>query len=83
VLEIKVLYFAAVRELLGYAEESLKLPDSVESVGDLIAYLTDRHPVLRGAFRGTRVSVNQAFADPSQRLANADVVGVIPPVAGG
>ena len=39
---MKALYFAWVRERVGTAEEELNPPSTVETVGDLIAWLRER-----------------------------------------
>ena len=39
---MKALYFAWVRERVGTAEEELDPPPTVETVGDLIAWLRER-----------------------------------------
>lgn len=80
---ITLLYFAAVRDLLGSSEEAVELPDAVANVGELSRHLERRHPELSGRLRGVRFAVNEVFADAATPLAQGDVVAVIPPVAGG
>lgn len=78
---VRVLYFAALRDLTGVAEEALELPDDVESVGELVVRVTRRHPALR--LDGVRVAKNEEFTDANAQLADGDVVALIPPVSGG
>jgi molybdopterin converting factor subunit 1 len=83
VSRIRVLYFAAVRDLVGLNEEELDLPASVHRVSDLVAELELVHPELRGRLGGVRVAVNEEFAQDSDPIGPGDVVALIPPVAGG
>ncbi len=78
-----MLYFAAIRDLMGVVEETLELPESVRSVADLPRYLEQARPVLRDKLRGVRIAVNETFADGSDPIGNGDVIALIPPVAGG
>ena len=81
-MQIRVLYFAVFRERLGRDAEPLELAAGA-TVGDAIAMLAARHPViaqLRGKFR---VAVNEEFADDTTTLAERDELVLIPPVAGG
>lgn len=78
---ITVLYFAAVRDLVGVDEERLTL--EVGSVGELATHLAERHPALVGRLGPVRFARNEAFATTEEPLADGDVVALIPPVAGG
>jgi molybdopterin converting factor subunit 1 len=79
---VKLLYFAAVRELLGKSEEDLELPDDVERLSQLISFL-ERERGLAGKLGGVRFAINESFAEPGDAIQANDVVAVIPPVAGG
>jgi len=81
-MRVQVLYFAVFRERLRRDGEELELPGGAR-VGDAVAALAERHPVvaaLRGRFQ---VAVNQAMAGDDQPLADGDELALIPPVAGG
>jgi len=82
-MRVRVLYFAAVRELVGRSEESLTLPPDVRSVGALRDHLASREPKLAAALRAVRFARNEEFANERETLDEGDVVAVIPPVAGG
>lgn len=82
-MKVQLLYFAAVRELVGIDEESLDLPAGVETVGDLSAFLETSKPALAGRLKSVRYARNEVFAERGEALAEGDVVAVIPPVAGG
>jgi molybdopterin converting factor small subunit len=53
------------------------------SVGDLIALLVDRHPVLRSYSRFLSASVNRAYVGMQTELLDGDEVIYSPPVGGG
>ena len=80
---VKVLYFAAVRDKLGRAEEELELPEGTATIGDFGRHLERIHPELRGALASLRYAVNESFVELGHRLEPGDVIAVIPPVAGG
>ncbi len=81
-MKVRVLYFAAVRELVGLEEEGLEL-NGVADVCALAAHLEARHPSLAGRLGPVRFAVNEAFAELDAPLSDGDVVALIPPVAGG
>ncbi len=82
-MRVKVLYFAAVRDLVGVAEEECALPAGVDSVGDFAAWVEREHPALAGRTAAVRIARNEEFATPDERLADGDTLALIPPVAGG
>lgn len=82
-MNIEVLYFAGVRDLVGLPEEALSLPAEVRTVGDLARHLEARRPVLRERLASVRFAVNEEFASDDLALSEGDVIAVIPPVAGG
>lgn len=83
---LTILYFAWLRERTGTAEENVTPPVEVRTVGDLIAFLSDRSPRHASAFanrRTVRCAVNQDFADMTTLLSPGDEVAFFPPVTGG
>jgi molybdopterin synthase sulfur carrier subunit len=80
---VKVLYFAALRELMGRAEEELELPPGVGTVRDFVRHLERVRPALAGKMASVRVALDETFANDSDALQNAQVIALIPPVAGG
>ena len=48
-MSVKLLYFAWVRERVGKAEEEIDPPAGVATVGDLVAWLTQRGELERSA----------------------------------
>ena len=76
---IRVEYFAILREHVGRASEELETP--ARTVAELFDELDERYsfpPV--GRFK---VAINEEFGDWDAALADGDSVVFIPPVAGG
>ena len=82
-MKVRVLYFAAVRELVGRDEEALDLPGEVRTVGEFAAWIGARHAGLAGRMGHVRVARNEMFAADGDALGEGDVLALIPPVAGG
>lgn len=82
-MRIRVLYFAAVRDLAARSEEALDLPDDVRTIAALARHLETHVPALAGRLAQVRFARNEDFAAPEQALAEGDVIALIPPVAGG
>ncbi len=81
-MEVKVLFFASCRDLVGTREASMSLPEHA-SVADLLTRLAEAHPRLREMEGSLMISVNQAYVDRTRRLGDGDEVAFIPPVSGG
>jgi molybdopterin converting factor subunit 1 len=80
---LRVLYFAALRDAVGLAEELVRVPDTVRTVGDLADHLAGLHPPYAERRSHVRIARNEAFAQDSEPLTDGDVIALIPPVAGG
>jgi molybdopterin converting factor subunit 1 len=82
-VKVRVLYFAAVRELVGQGEEVLDVPPSVATVRDFAAWIGERHEGLAARMSHVRIARNEMFAADADAIAEGDVLALIPPVAGG
>ena len=82
-MRVRVLYFAAVREIAGASDEMLDLPASVTTVGAFVAFVAEHRPALAAALPSVRIAKNEEFAEMSAAIAEGDVLALIPPVAGG
>ena len=79
-MNVRVILFARARELAGFSEKSLRLPEGA-CAGDIYK---DKALASLRAHRGEmRVAVNEEFALEDRRLGEGDVVAVLPPVSGG
>jgi molybdopterin synthase catalytic subunit len=81
-VRIRVLYFASLRQRLGFPEETLDLPDAA-TIADLKASVARAHPEAADTLRTAIASVNREFALPEEELHAADEVALFPPVSGG
>ena len=82
-MTVTVLYFAAVRDLVGKDQERLELPPGVASIERLAAHLASLHTSLEGRLGYVRFARNEEFAQPGDAVADGDTIALIPPVAGG
>jgi sulfur-carrier protein len=85
-MQIKVLYFAKLREQLGLAEETVTLPAGVRTVGELRTYLQARGGPWQAALApGTlaKAAVNHTMATEGTTLPTGAEVAFFPPVTGG
>jgi molybdopterin converting factor subunit 1 len=82
-MRVRVLYFAAVRELAGVPEEVIDLPASVRSIGDFAAFVEAHRAGFAGRLGTVRFARNETFAALADAIGEGDVIALIPPVAGG
>lgn len=83
---IQVLYFAWLRERIGRSGEDVHPPESVRTLGALMAWLATQSPGHAAAFgpeNRVRCALNQEFAGPEAALKPGDEVAFFPPVTGG
>jgi len=81
-MQIRILFFASYRELLGQGELHLDLPEPA-SVSDLLQELRRRGDPYASLPASPVVAVNREFASVDTRLKGGDEVAFVPPVAGG
>lgn len=83
---LTVRYFAWVRERIGRAEETVEVPASVDTVGELESWLMTLGPEYEAAFRGggvVRAALDQVHVKRAHPLRGAREVAFFPPVTGG
>jgi molybdopterin synthase sulfur carrier subunit len=82
---IQLRYFASLREILGIGEETVSLPDAVDTVAGLQQWLQTRGEPWRDALADERllVAVNQEVGDMQTAVTDGDEVAWFPPVTGG
>ncbi len=81
-MRVRLLYFAAVRDLAGIAEEACDVPEGLD-VAALARWLEARHEPLAGRLSHVRFARNAVFASDEARLEEGDEIAVLPPVSGG
>jgi molybdopterin synthase catalytic subunit len=81
-MEVRLRYFAVIRELLGRGEETRRVDDGMTAgaLFDLVAAETPRLAAMKPA---TMLMVNQEFVPPDRVLLEGDELALIPPVSGG
>ena len=85
-MKVKLLFFAALREQLGIAQEDADLPGDVDSLEKLKQHLKSRGGPFEKVFGGralVRGAINQEMAAPAARIKAGDEVAFFPPVTGG
>lgn len=85
VAEVKILYFASLRESLGIASEAMPLTEAA-TLQDLIDTLRARggaYAEALAAHRRWRAAVNHDMAALDAALKAGDEVAIFPPVTGG
>lgn len=85
-MNIRLLYFARLREDMGIAQELLELPAGIHDVKSLRAQLVARggaSAVALAPGKAVRVSVNQDLARDDTPVKAGDEIAFFPPVTGG
>lgn len=81
-MQVKVLFFGQLKDVVGAAEDRVELPEGA-SVEDLLAHYRKRFPRWAEFRPSLAVAVNQEYADGGARLRGGDEVALLPPVSGG
>ena len=81
-MRVHIRYFAALREVMGRADETLDLPEGA-TVADASLALVERTPALRAPLANCVAAVNRAYVTPDTALADGDELVFIPPLGGG
>jgi len=84
--QVKLLYFAWVREKIGVPCEDVSLPATVSTVADTIAWLQQRGPEYADAFARPnviRAAINQTHVSAATSIDGAREIAFFPPVTGG
>lgn len=81
-MRIRVLIFGSLKDLLGKSNDAVELPEGA-TLAELLARYEKAHPKLKALLPAIAMSINQEYAAPSRRLADADEVALLPPVSGG
>jgi molybdopterin synthase sulfur carrier subunit len=82
---MKAVYFAWVREKIGKSEEDISPPDTILTVSDLIAWMSERGGEYQDAFStGTvRVAIDRAHVKHDAIIKSAGEIAFFPPMTGG
>ncbi len=84
--QLKLSYFAWVRERIGKSDETIALPDEVRTVADLIAWLSARGEEYAYAFDKPniiRTAIDRRHVKQDTLVAGAREIAFFPPMTGG
>lgn len=85
-MNIKLRFFASVREKLALSEEQVTVPDHILTVANLREWLIlrgENWPEALAEERALRIAINQEVASIDTLLRDGDEVAFFPPVTGG
>lgn len=85
-MNIKVLYFARIKESVNYSTEDITLPSNVSTITALKSHLAERGEVWANLFNGKktiRAAINHELVDNMAVIKAGDEVAFFPPVTGG
>ena len=85
-MNIKVLYFARIKEAVNYSTEDLVLPNDVKTVTALKNHLAQRGEIWANLFNGKqiiRAAINHELVSDLTAIKAGDEVAFFPPVTGG
>ena len=81
-MQVRVLFFGVLKDLVGRAEDSLSLPEPAV-LRDVLTYYEARIPELKTLSSSIAMSINRQYAPPESKLQPQDEVALLPPVSGG
>ena len=82
-MQITVLFFATLRDLIGARQLTLELADSPNTVAQLRQALIHRYPSATDHLKIALAAVNEEFAFDQDAIHEGDEVAFFPPVSGG
>jgi molybdopterin synthase sulfur carrier subunit len=85
-MKLDLVYFAWVREKIGKSGETIDVPSTVTSVGELLNHLKGLGEEYQEALqhdRVIRVAIDQEHAEHDEKIAGAREIGIFPPMTGG
>jgi molybdopterin synthase sulfur carrier subunit len=85
-MQLKLVYFAWVRERVGRPEEVADVPGHVATIGDLVRWLKGRGEGYAYAFENdgvVRAAIDHVHVKPDATIAGAREVAFFPPMTGG
>ncbi len=81
-MNVRLLYFAVLRDITGKSETVVSLRDGVRA-GEVWQGLREQYVQLADYRKPPMIAVNETYATPETVLRDGDELAFIPPVAGG
>ncbi len=81
-VRVKVLFFGQLKDITGYAEDSLELP-SGSRLHDIFDHYAQRFPRMQQLQASIVMALNRQFAAADAALNEGDEAALLPPVSGG
>ena len=81
-MQVRVLFFGVLKDLVGCSSDVITLPEEA-TAGDVLEHYEMRLSSLRGKLSAIALSVNQEYSGPEAKLQGGDEVALLPPVSGG
>jgi molybdopterin synthase catalytic subunit len=80
---MRVLYFAATKDLLKREHEDIELTENTTTPRELRQLLLQQHPQLEGLLKTCLLAVNMEYVhwDDELTIRHSDEVAIIPPVS--
>jgi sulfur-carrier protein len=85
-MQIRLVYFAWVRERIGKTDEDVDLPAEIGTVAELVQWLKGRGEEYEYAFENesvVRAAIDHAHVKPDAVIAGAREIAFFPPMTGG
>jgi len=84
-VDLRVLFFASAREIVGEKEKTFHLSSPQPTVEQLVEIILQQYPRLKQLLQSMVLAVNLQYVsvNSQQLLSSEDEIAVIPPLAGG
>lgn len=81
-MEIKIKLFAVLREIAGWDESMMTIPDEI-SCSDILVSLQNQIPAISSILESCVIAINGTYADKNVLVSVGDELAILPPVSGG
>lgn len=81
-MNVRVQFYAQLRELIGVEELQLELPQGT-TVREVLEQVYARQPVLRAHDKSILIGAGLEFVDRKYELKSGEEIAIMPPVQGG
>lgn len=82
-MQVNILFFATIRDLVGQKRLSLELSDETHTIEQVRQELIDRYPAITDNLKVAQVAINEEFAFNNDEVKDGDEIAFFPPVSGG